>query len=294
MKKSNLVIFLCLLLISFFNTEAIYAQGNANTQQYSDDEFEFEFEVELIYGDEVEEGEEDDDDNDDDSDDDNDDDSDDDNDGDSDDDNDDDSDDDNDDDNDEQLLGAEIRVTNTGNSPIDNNILFRAYISTEIPETIPNTYDEEQTMNLLDTPLESGNSEDIFIDLSQKRLDGRVVIIWPLIDANKANNKQDTPFIAILIPKIKVNEKLCIDDFSDIKSYPNPTKGILNIDISGHNSTNQIIIYDKTGQAIKTFDGITSGLTVLNLKDLSSGIYFATIGNEHGQTIHHIKIVIHR
>ncbi len=278
MKKSNLFTLLCCVLLCCFSME-IDAQGNsenAHTQQYSDDEFEFEFEVELIYAD--------DDDDDGDSNDN----------GDSDDDEDGDENENEDEDEDEDaLLGVQISVENSGESVIDADILFRAYISDEAPQTVPDTYDAEEILYLLDTPLQPDEAREVFVDLSQKNR-GRVVTIWPLIEANKSGNKEDVPFISVTIPKAEVSDKVTIDDFASIKTYPNPTTGILNIDIPNDISVSHITIYNETGQAINTFDGSQNDAIQLDLRDLPKGMYFAAMRNEQNQTIHYSKVLIHR
>lgn len=276
MKKSNLFTLLCCLLLCCFGME-IKAQGNsenANTQQYSDDEFEFEFEVELIYADDVEQDDDDDSgDNDD---------------------NDSDDDDDDSDDEEEALVGVQINVENSGESVIDADILFRAYLSDEIPETAPDTYDAEEILYLLDLPLQPDESREIFIDLSEKRGGGRIVIIWPLIDADKSGKKEDIPFVSIIIPKTEKSDKVNVTDFVPIKTYPNPTTGMLNIDIPNHISISQITIYNETGQVIKTFDVNKNDAIQLDLSDLPRGVYFAAIRNDQRQTIHYSKVFIHR
>jgi len=281
MKKSNLFTLLCCLLLCCFGME-VYAQGN-NTQQYSDDEFEFEFEIELIYADDAE-GEDDEDSDDDDEDDDSDDD---------DEDDDSDSDDDDDSEAEDALIGVQINVENSGESIIDANIFFRAYLSDETPETTPDTYDAQEILYLLDLPLQPDESREVFIDLSEEKGRGRVVIVWPLIDADKSG-KEDTPFATIIIPKTEISDKITIDNFASIKTYPNPTIGILNIDIPNDISVSQIIIYNETGQAIKTFDGNKNDAIQLDLSDLPRGVYFAAMKNEQKQTIHYSKVFIHR
>jgi len=252
MKKFNVFIFLCCFLLCCFSVE-IYAQGN--TQQYSDDEFEFEFEVELIYAD---------------------------------DDGDDDDDEDDDDENeDDELIGVQINVENSGESVIDADILFRAHISYEEPETVPSTYDAEEILYLLDLPLQPNESGEVFIDLLE-RGGGKVVTIWPLIDTNAHKStiqEGDIPFVSVTIPKTEISNKLAISNFTPIKTYPNPTTGILNMDIPENISINQIIIYNKTGQVTKTFDVNRNGSFQLNLQNLPKGMYFVAIRNEQGQTL---------
>jgi len=233
----------------------IYAQGN-NTQHYSDDDFEFEFEVELIYDDYSW------------------------------------SDDDR-EHNGDELIGAQITVENTGQS-IDTDILFRAHITNEIPETVPNTYDAEEILYLRDSPLQRDESREVFMDLSQERGGGKVVTVWPLIDSNKLGKTGDTPFVTLVIPKTEISEKLTTNDFKSIKIYPNPTTGILNIHMPENTSINQITIYDKTGQTIKTFGINRYDAVQLDLQDLPQGVYFAAMRNEQEQTIYHSKILIHK
>lgn len=59
-----------------------------------------------------------------------------------------------------------------------------------------------------------------------------------------------------------------------VRIYPNPTSDYLNIEISNlqieNNST--VIIYDTSGRILRKM-GITDNNTVLNLSDISSGLY---------------------
>ena len=258
---------LCCLLLICFGTE-VYAQGNsgnAHTQEYSDDEFQFEFEAELIYADDSDDG---------------------------DDEGDDDSDDDSNDDDENEVVGVQIRVENSGTSTIDNDILFRAKIVEQAPQTVPDSYDAQETLYLLDEPLEPSNSKEVSVDLSEKRAGGKVVIIWPLVDSDNPEKTEHTPFITLNIPDTDIPENTTINEFIQIQIYPNPTTGILNIDVPYDASTNQITIYNESGQAIKTFNEDRKGMIQLDLQSLSQGIYFVAVRNKQKQTIHYSKLFI--
>jgi hypothetical protein len=74
---------------------------------------------------------------------------------------------------------------------------------------------------------------------------------------------------------------------SEMKIYPNPANGIINIEIPGGNDGLEIVIFGTCGQVMKTE---ISG-TILDLSALQNGVYFMTV-SKNGQEIAREKICI--
>src|SRR5690606_11447954 len=70
-----------------------------------------------------------------------------------------------------------------------------------------------------------------------------------------------------------------IDLYNSIDIYPNPTKGMLNIRLKDHFKVQYIYLSDISGKKIRTFSPDSQ---ILDIAELSSGIYFLTIRTEHG------------
>jgi subtilisin-like proprotein convertase family protein len=81
--------------------------------------------------------------------------------------------------------------------------------------------------------------------------------------------------------------------FSNLKIYPNPTSGILNIDLGNQNlSTNSIIkLYDVQGRIISSKE-MNSPVDTINISNLSDGIYMVSIENGNSKTTK--KIVLNK
>jgi len=83
----------------------------------------------------------------------------------------------------------------------------------------------------------------------------------------------------------KVSVPLIVDkiDLKNLKIYPNPTKGLLNIEFNGINQNEtEIIIFDTVGRIIKqiNFKNVKPVFgEVINLQQIKSGIYFISIIN---------------
>lgn len=71
----------------------------------------------------------------------------------------------------------------------------------------------------------------------------------------------------------------------DLKLYPNPTKGLLNIAYSGSEPL-QVTLYNQVGHMVGTYEGVQ----VLDLSQLAQGMYFAKIANSQGSVTR--KIVL--
>jgi hypothetical protein len=76
---------------------------------------------------------------------------------------------------------------------------------------------------------------------------------------------------------LRIND-LGINDFAGgvlIKISPNPTRGILNIDIEEDHNVNEIILIDPSGRPIEFMQNETGGYCrQLNFSGISQGIYY--------------------
>ncbi|MBU2920392.1 PQQ-dependent sugar dehydrogenase [Winogradskyella psychrotolerans] len=94
-----------------------------------------------------------------------------------------------------------------------------------------------------------------------------------------------------------IDTSLSINDdiSSNISIYPNPTKGIFNINFGPNNNTdisNQITIYNLQGKEVKVIQRNTETIQTINTSQLSIGIYVLKIKNQKGNQSTH-KLVIH-
>ncbi|HNP33245.1 MAG TPA: T9SS type A sorting domain-containing protein [Flavobacterium sp.] len=80
---------------------------------------------------------------------------------------------------------------------------------------------------------------------------------------------------------IPVQVNMGVDDFNEqhIKVYPNPTSGIVNIEVSNNQPISKATIVNLLGQAIMSFENKTS----LDLSELTKGTYFITIETTLGK-----------
>lgn len=79
---------------------------------------------------------------------------------------------------------------------------------------------------------------------------------------------------------------------SEIKVYPNPTKGILNIDLASNTfGESSFVIYDVQGRQVISKKS-SNTIETLNVENLSEGIYMLTIENDLGKTTR--KVVINK
>lgn len=79
---------------------------------------------------------------------------------------------------------------------------------------------------------------------------------------------------------------------AEIKVYPNPTKGILNINLGSDTfGDSTFVMYDVQGRQVVTKKSSNS-IETLNVENLSEGIYMLTIENDLGKTTR--KVVINK
>ena len=84
-----------------------------------------------------------------------------------------------------------------------------------------------------------------------------------------------------------------IMDENSLNFYPNPSIGILNIEIKNNPSkNNSLFIYDITGKIVKqlSFENSSTSLENINLKDLNPGVYFLKL--KLGEKILSKKIIL--
>ncbi len=63
-----------------------------------------------------------------------------------------------------------------------------------------------------------------------------------------------------------------------VSVYPNPSSGVVNIDLGNISNTVSVDVYNITGQLLKTVNNITSN-TSIDLSDLAQGHYFVKVNN---------------
>jgi hypothetical protein len=70
----------------------------------------------------------------------------------------------------------------------------------------------------------------------------------------------------------------------DVKIYPNPSNGLLNIKIENNEEVKQIKIYDVVGQLVKT-EAVTSELSKVDVSNLNNGIYVVQLADVNGKVM---------
>ena len=107
------------------------------------------------------------------------------------------------------------------------------------------------------------------------------------------NNEDGGTINSFIINLCRVQNALAIDENPIMNSsiYPNPTKGIVNIEITGLTETATIKLFDLQGRQIlsKETDQVTTSFGIDNLQD---GIYLVNIENEQGSLSK--KIILRR
>ena len=79
---------------------------------------------------------------------------------------------------------------------------------------------------------------------------------------------------------------------AEIKVYPNPTKGVVNIDLAADTfGESTFVMYDVQGRQVISKKS-SNAIEVLNIENLSEGIYMLTIENDLGKTTR--KVVVNK
>ncbi len=91
-----------------------------------------------------------------------------------------------------------------------------------------------------------------------------------------------SPFIQVGVGEVKKSSQPSV--------YPNPTSGILNVDLGTFSKKSTIRVYDLPGNLLKEEISQNTLRTQLDVSNLSNGIYFVKIENENGQTVRKINL----
>ena len=67
-----------------------------------------------------------------------------------------------------------------------------------------------------------------------------------------------------------------VESFVDLNVFPNPCKGILNIDISSFSNESIIEVLDITGKTVKNFKSLSKDVSI-DLSDMPSNVYFIKV-----------------
>jgi hypothetical protein len=102
------------------------------------------------------------------------------------------------------------------------------------------------------------------------------------------NKAASAPYICV--PSVGTETSPPLQNLRGFKIFPNPTSGILNIEIPP-NSKGILYLYNGLGQEIKQVS-ITSFQTQLNAYDLANGIYFLTVLDANGRLIGRERLVV--
>jgi hypothetical protein len=109
---------------------------------------------------------------------------------------------------------------------------------------------------------------------------------------NQAGLIQGSPMIRAIVGSEDVipTSTNKVDQVYDLKVYPNPTTGSLNINLSKIEPNTSCSIYDQVGKQVKRFNFANT----IALDDLPQGMYFLNMENEAGFTYAKTKFVIIR
>ena len=79
-----------------------------------------------------------------------------------------------------------------------------------------------------------------------------------------------------------------VNSITEINLYPNPTNGVINIDLGNNNLNNATIqLIDLIGKVINT-ERATSKYTTINLSNFSKGIYLVKFSNQKGSKVYKV------
>jgi len=85
---------------------------------------------------------------------------------------------------------------------------------------------------------------------------------------------------------VSTNGNLSTEDLnlSDIKIYPNPTNGLINIAGIDSNKINEILISNQLGQEVMNFDLSQISNNSFDISDLNKGIYFVQLKDDSNKS----------
>ncbi len=144
---------------------------------------------------------------------------------------------------------------------------FKCYpVSSSGPSTLFN-FSIDSTY---DTYLWSTGDTSWFIELNLIVIDTGYHTIWTMVtDSNKCSIVDTMILFVSLCESIDEQSRL------DFQIYPNPSDGNITLKLSQR--AEFIQVYNSTGQMIRKIQGLDKGTHLINLEDLSSGIYYINI-----------------
>lgn len=99
-------------------------------------------------------------------------------------------------------------------------------------------------------------------------------------DDNDANNNNNRDFF-----KIGQNSSLTELDLNEVVMYPNPSSNLVTIDFSSNYQSLNVVVYDLTGQIVRTVQDKNGSSISVSIHDLAAGIYQVAIQTEMGQVV---------
>jgi hypothetical protein len=171
-------------------------------------------------------------------------------------------------------------------APVSNYVLTRRNLTTGITSTVAGT-----SSNLLSDPYYNvfySTNVKWFVDAQGFNCNPTLKLsgIAALKTRTKSNQSNEKAF-----PTIGVKENNLYN--ANINAYPNPTKGILNVEfvtLSGVDANYQCSITNILGQELQTIN-ILNQKTTLNIEDLKSGIYYLNVKKNY-QIVSVKKIIV--
>ncbi len=76
----------------------------------------------------------------------------------------------------------------------------------------------------------------------------------------------------------------------DVNAYPNPTTGLLYYDIANYAENSILEVRDMQGAVVKQFN-VSNASGVLDLSDLTSGMYLLNLTDQFSSTTQHIQVI---
>jgi hypothetical protein len=168
--------------------------------------------------------------------------------------------------NDASLKGVTINGEELSDFDAD---VFEYTLSIENPENIPQV-----------SALASDDNADVDI-LQAAEIPGQAVIT---VTAEDGETQQ--------VYTINFEAETASDNFNiaNIKVYPNPTSGIVNVEIPGQSKISKVCLINVTGKVIAVKNKMSAHFVTFDLTNLKQGVYFITIENEEKNQI--VKRVI--
>ena len=126
-------------------------------------------------------------------------------------------------------------------------------------------------------------TESIYIDSSQIDVD-TIVTVWVQVTNNNACIGTDTVLISFLDPS-KIDD---LDVGKELKIYPNPSSGIVNI--KSGTRIQRIEVFNATGQLLQLYYP-NAKTFILNLGAYQQGLYYVKLNSESGSVIRKVALL---